>query len=257
MNNIPSADIEKCESLALNWMQSSLTLLSFANDIPLFIWQVHISPAGTNKSWVRMPQQFFLRHHGNQQQTFPPAFAQITPAYREALNLIQISPLLSFVLFYRVIEATNALRRPPTANDARIKQRIPDTWNDICHWLSESLNFSVVTVSGAHELVPEEAVGKKFSWIIENKLRPLRNVLAHGLINEPISTISNPKGAAPVFSSLDDTSFQKLVLTWLPLCQILARLALSEVGGLETGEFGEPLSLALKRRIDQEKLNAD
>ena len=253
ITGLPFNEVRACEDAALTIIQPNLALLSYNNDIPIFVWQVHIAPIGTNKTFVRMPERFFHRRNGNRQQIFPPAFALIVPSYREALNLVQISPLLSFVLFYRVIEATTALRQRPAPDNPRIRQRVPNSWPEICVWLSALLNFTTINVAGAHEIVPKEAVGKKYSWLIDERLRKLRNRIAHGLINDGTVTETNTSGDDENFSSVDDPELQVAVQQWLPLCHVLARAALNDVGGLEQVEFGEPPHLAIQERVGREQ----
>ncbi len=257
LSGLALQDLRACEFAALQIMQPSINLLSYNNDVPIFIWQIHIAPAGSNKTFVRMPEPFTPRRNGNRQDTFPQAFAQIIPAYREALNLVQVSPLLSFILFYRVIEATTALRRSSSPTDASVRQRVPAAWPDICSWLSDILNYARIDILGAHEVVPEDAVGRKYSWIITEKLRTLRNRIAHGLIDEGDGNKFDESGRDQTFSSLDDLQLQLNVQTWLPLCHVIARAALRDVGGLENTEFGQPLDIALQERAKRGEASAN
>jgi len=217
----------------------------------MYIWQVHVSPAGTRETFVRQAVPFFGKRNGNRQDIFPGTFAKIVPAYREALNIIQISPPLAFVLFYRVIEAAEELRKPPGPGDPRVKQRVPEDWSEICTWLSAILGYSRVNVAGAQNVVPTKAVGEKYSVIVKDVLRPLRNRISHGVISEK-SSVENAADAQDTFSSIDDPEMNRNVNTWMPLCHVLARTALMEVGGLERVELGEPPVLAMQRRVQRE-----
>lgn len=252
LTNIPYTEAYVCEVVALRIMQPTLSLLSFQNDVPIYIWQVHVAPAGTRETFIRQAVPFFGKSHGNRQDIFPGEFQQIVPSYREALNLSQISPPLAFVLFYRVIEATEELRKPPGPDDPRIKQSIPKDWDAICTWLATVLGYTHVNEAGAKNVVPEEAVGEKYSKIVKDVLRPLRNRIAHGVITEKPGPETETE-SQETFSSIDDPELNRNVNIWMPLCHVLARAALMEVGGLERVEFGEPPTLAMQRRVERER----
>jgi hypothetical protein len=237
LSGLGSNDAYTCETVAMQIMLPTMSLLSFANDVPLFVWQIHVAPIGTNKTFVRITSPFAPKRNGNRQHVFPHTFAMITAAYREGLNLTQVSPLFAFLLFYRVIEATKSLRAPPAPNSPRIRQRIPAEWDAARIWLSEILNTTVPSLEEARAVLPKEALNKRYSWLVSERLRPLRNQIAHGLIEEN-----------DTLSSVDDPELQAKCQQWMPVCRLLARAELTEVGGLEEVPLGLPPAIAMQQR---------
>jgi hypothetical protein len=243
ISGLPFSDAYECETAGMNIIMPTLSLLSYENNVPVFVWHVHVAPAGTNLTHVRIAAPFAPKRHGNRQHTFPPSFAKVTAAYREALNLTQISPLLAFLLFYRVLEATQSLRTPPASDAPRVKQRVPPDWEEVRTWLAASLNLPIVpSLEETQFIVPAEALNQRYSRLRDDRLRPLRNRIAHGLIDE------NGERPAEALSSVDDPDLHVEVHRWMPICRILARLELADVGGLQEVPLGIPPKVALEQR---------
>ena len=229
------ANVHFCEIAAMQIILPIMSQLSYQNDVPLFVWQIHVAPAGTAQIFVRVAVPFLPKRNGNRHHLVPSKFFKVTSAYREGLSLIQISPLFAFLLFYRVIEACTSLRTIPETSSPAVKQRIPGDWEQIRTWLAESLSMPPPSLQDALAVVPEEALGKKYRWII-NELREIRNRVAHGLVDE------NQE-----ISSVDDPVLRIKVGRWMTVCRCLARAALTEVGGLQEIEFGLPPAIAIEQ----------
>jgi hypothetical protein len=239
VSDLSASDPIACEVAAMALVTPTMTLLSYANDVPMSVWRIYISPAGTAQSFVRVTVPFAAKRHGNRHQLFSLQFSAITSAYREGLNLCGASPLYAFISFYRVIEASGSFQQGTTTNATRAQQRVPKELGEITTWLAGIMEVTSVSIQEAAMIVPEEARGRKYNWIID-QLREIRNQIAHGLLEEH---------AAPL--SVDDATLQNSVQRWMPLCRILARSRMNELAGPEDVPLGLPSAVAMQNRSAQ------
>jgi hypothetical protein len=137
--------------------------------------------------------------------------------YREALNTN--SPPYRFLCLFKIIEGV-LTRRTRLATEAlkagqkprAIVERIPDNPSEFQAWLD-----AIYHVRQWHELAlaqvfPPEIRGKKFNAVIDSQLRPLRNEVAHAIMD-----------SGELGMSADDLLKLEKVDNWLPLTRTIVR----------------------------------
>jgi len=239
VSDLSATDPYVCEVTAMALVTPTMTLLSYANDVPISVWRVYISPAGTAQSFVRVTVPFAAKRHGNRHQLIRSEFSAITSAYREGLNLCGASPLYAFISFYRVIEASGSLKKGPATKGTGAQQRVPKEWDQIATWVAGIMETTPISVDEAKLIIPDDARGKKYNWVVD-QLREIRNQIAHGLLEE---------NAAPL--SVVDPNLQNTVQRWMPLCRILARSRMNELAGPAEVPLGLPSAVAMENRRTQ------
>jgi hypothetical protein len=145
----------------------------------------------------------------NQSYWFPNDL-RIFAFYREALNTT--SPKYQFLCYFKVIELVLSLRADRVAK-ARKQGTVPTRYSDLLgeeDWFMPHLSPHLRTA----------VLGKKFTAIRDDLLRPLRNKIAHALVEEDDG------------SRLDDDE----VYPYLPIAKLMAeRLLAAEAYEQQTG----------------------
>ena len=138
--------------------------------------------------------------------------------YREALN--SNSPAYRFLCFYKIIEGLR-LRRNRLAKEARTSGReparfgfetVPSESSALRPWLNAIYGLRDWPQSAVDQVLPSDTRGKRFGQIIESKLMPLRNEVAHGILD-----------SGELGMSIDDMLKLERVNLWLPLTRTIAR----------------------------------
>lgn len=135
-----------------------------------------------------------------------PDDTRLLDLYREALNTT--SPKYQFLCFFAVIELATRIRKKKRAVDSVDHGNHPARERfDEPDWFRKILTSEVQA----------QVIGKKLSYVHEKILRPLRNQIAHALVEE-----NNDESKL----MLDDC-----IYPYLPVAKRLAeRLLLSELG---------------------------
>ncbi|MFZ0771932.1 MAG: methylamine utilization protein MauJ [Candidatus Sulfotelmatobacter sp.] len=144
-------------------------------------------------------------------------FPHYASLYREALN--SNSTVYRFLCLFKIIEGIQA-RRGRIAAEAvnagqkprSLVERIPEDKSEFQKWLD-----AVYHVREWHELAliqvfPPEIRGKKFNAIIDSQLRPLRNEVAHAIMD-----------SGELGMSADDLLKLERVDYWLPVTRTMVR----------------------------------
>jgi hypothetical protein len=183
-------------------------------NVPLYVFRIRVLEEATNVVRNIIYHQVYplvriMLDNMNQAYWFPNDI-RIFDFYREALNTT--SPKYQFLCYYKVIELVLSLRAARVA-EARKKGAVPAQYRDL---LGEEAWFMP-------HLSPDlriAVIGKKFTAIRDDLLRPLRNKIAHALVEEDDG------------SRLDDDE----VFPYLPIAKLMAeRLLAAEAFEQQTG----------------------
>jgi len=189
-------------------------------DIPIFVVQTDAVELRTGAHSGRVftaPAEAGFAVAGELTVTPGSEFHHYASLYREALN--SNSSVYRFLCMFKIIEGVLA-RRARLASEAvkaggkprALVERIPEQKADFQKWLD-----AIYHVREWHELAltqvfPPEVRGKKFNAIIHSKLRPLRNEVAHSIMD-----------TGELGMSADDLLKLEKVDQWLPLTRTIVR----------------------------------
>jgi hypothetical protein len=147
-----------------------------------------------------------------------PEFMYYAGLYREALN--SNSPAYRFLCLYKIIEGMR-LRRSRLAKEARASGQEPESFafegvpadaSALRPWLNSIFGVRDWVEQTVDQVLPADIRGKSFGYITESKLTPLRNEVAHGILD------TGEPGM-----SIDDMLKLERVNLWLPLTRTIAR----------------------------------
>lgn len=202
-----------------------LSAWSLVLDIPLSIFRVALREL---KSGI--PREIFNRPYPKASLAVPYRVwsdAEIrgcAGVYREAVNGSN-TPAYRFLCFFKLLESIR-LRRERLAQQSKIAAKpfipnkahevLPDSEQDLVVWLRAILLEapSISNRSAINSVLVPEAKGRRFGFIIDNHLRPLRDRIAHLLFDEHELEIE---------SSSDSQVTAEDVYKWLPLMKCMVR----------------------------------
>ena len=206
--------------VALSAITPSLSNISAQLDIPLFIFQADITEvASAVRSIIRtIPFQNSPLVHlpGNM---LSPDVRAYTALYRESLN--SNSPIYQFLCLYKILESIRK-RRSRLAQEARSSGRIfsrprdrfPSAPEELKPWLDAL--YPVRPPAWGDMLIKElllpEVAGRKFTYIIDTYLTPIRVNVAHAVLE-----------TGELAPSADDAINHETVYKWLPILKCLVR----------------------------------
>jgi hypothetical protein len=219
IESIYGASFVDAQLKAYRYLAPALSNWSVHLDIPLSIYQIDIKEIATGQqmwtwfnSYQGVPFAFVPKVMMRQE------FRSYASLYREALN--SNTPVYRFLCFFKIIEGIQCRRNRVNA-EARKKgeqikhfdERVPQDPADLVPWLKAICHTlrQWDPMSQDSIFVPE-AIGRKFGWIIENQLRPLRTRIAHAITDS---------GELTVLS--DEIVDLQKVNRWLPLAKCMAR----------------------------------
>ena len=214
-----AANRSTAEKLASTAVQGLLSNLSSQLDIPLIIEATEVTEIATQAKSISFIARFPLvsmavRGAG----TFnDPEFEHGIALYREALN--SNTPLYRFLCFYKILEMSKKRReRLGRKHKAALKQVRPgeqlplrdkaamEKWLNALFYVNRDWDDGVFD-----QVFILEAVGKKIGNIRDTQLRPIRDRIAHGILD------------SGEFLLLDKVEDRETVTKWLPLLRCLAR----------------------------------
>ncbi len=188
-----------------------LSIISARSDVPLQLAQVDTREceSQTLRMELIIPPAPSTLPDGSYEME--PEFRYYAGIYREALNAS--SPAYRYLCFYKVVEAI-FVRRAGSGGGAKQFERFPSESDGDKGWL-RSLYGDRVMQWGAEAIdpiIPDEARGKKFGWVREKYLNPLRTKIAHALLDD---------GA--LGATADDLTQADQIWYWLPAVRVMAR----------------------------------
>lgn len=197
-----------------------LNCLSFEHDVPIEIHQIDVIDEPTNQQsfTVRIPFAVgFL-----EALTMNLEMHRHAALYREGLNTP--NELYAFLCFFKLVELLDKERRQEDAALIASEQKprrapivAPKDDDELVKWLTRIFpSWYIWTREGVASAIPSMARGAKFGYLAEKYLTPLRNKIAHGLLDQ--------EGAIDI----DDPLLRQSVKTWTPYCRTIARMLLLE-----------------------------
>jgi hypothetical protein len=144
-------------------------------------------------------------------------FSYYASVYREALN--SNSPPYRFLCLFKIIEGISARRKRVATEMARMGQkprslveRVPASEVDFKKWLDAIYHVRDWNELALRQVFPQDIRGKKFNAIIDSALRPLRNEIAHAIMD-----------SGELGLSADDLLKAAKVDHWLPVARTIVR----------------------------------
>ena len=199
-------------------------------DIPIYVAQIEVVEIRTGARSGRLftpPAESAFAVQG--ELTIKPgsAFAHYASLYREALN--SNSAPYRYLCLFKIIEAIRA-RRERLVNEAvksgqkprTLAERVPAMEPDFQKYLDPIYHVREWHSLALTQVFPPAIRGKKFNQIIDDELRPLRNEIAHGIMD-----------SGELGISADDLVKVEKVNFWLPLTRTMVRRMLKNDFGSE------------------------
>jgi hypothetical protein len=197
----------------------SLSNWSIHLDVPVYVAQIDATELRTGAARVQMsapPLNVGFAVEG--EPKLESEFLYYAGLYREALN--SNSPVYRFLCLFKIIEGLR-VRRSRLAKVARASGREPERFETekvptelaaLRTWLTAiygERNWAKIVLD---QVAPAEIRGDRFGQIIDAKLTPLRNEVAHGILDTGELGIST-----------DDMLKIEKVNLWLPLTRTISR----------------------------------
>jgi hypothetical protein len=212
-------DFDDALKKAYHAVAPSLSNWSAHLDVPVYVAQVDATELRTGAASAQLltpPLQAAFAVEG--EPKLESEFLYYAGLYREALN--SNSPAYRFLCFYKIIEGLR-LRRSRLAKEARTSGRepqrfefeeVPSEQKASRQWLNAIYGLRDWSQMMVDQVLPSEIRGRRLGQIIESKLMPLRNEVAHGILDSGEPGIS-----------IDDMFKLERVNLWLPLTRTITR----------------------------------
>jgi hypothetical protein len=204
-------------SKAYHAVAPSLSYWSAFLDVPVLIAQMDAEERRTGARRVRFvtaPLKVAFAVPG--EPALESEFRHYASLYREALN--SNSPVYRFLCLFKIIEGIR-VRRSRLAQEAKKHgkepQRLPFEWipeDRLEDWLNALYHVREWPALVLDQVLPTMVRGKKFGTIIGSTLTPLRNEVAHGILD-----------TGELGMSADDVLKMEKVNLWLPLTRTIVR----------------------------------
>lgn len=214
-----AADRNVAQRNAATAMQGLLSNLSSQLDILLNIEIVEVTELATQARGISFVAPFpaasmAVRGAGTIND---PEFEHAVALYREALN--SNTPIYRFLCFYKILEMSRKRRErlgrkhKSALKQARPGEQVPvrdkvamEKWLNALFYVNRDWDDGIFD-----QVFIAEALGRKINNILDTQLRPIRDRVAHGILD------------SGEFLLLDKVEDRETVLKWLPLMRCLAR----------------------------------
>ncbi|HXY78655.1 MAG TPA: methylamine utilization protein MauJ [Candidatus Acidoferrales bacterium] len=200
-------------------MYSLLSHLSAQLDVPLIVELVEVVEVTTQSRGILFTAPFpatpmAVRGTGEMKD---PEFEHTMALYREALN--SNTEIYRFLCFYKILEISRKQRErlgrkhKGAMNPHREGEQIPlrnrsemERWMKALYHVNRDWDEGVL-----NQVFIPEVSGKKLNNIFDNQLRPIRDKIAHGILDS---------GELLLLDRMED---RQLVAKWLPFLRCAAR----------------------------------
>jgi len=206
VNNIAANSFIDAKTRSYELLTPMLSMLSFEYDIPVEIKKVIVEERKTGG----MSLEFRIQFPKKTFKVIPVVaiskeISVLLAHYREGLNSTSIN--YSFLCFYRILEAIYDKRQK------EVGQR------GLRHMFQRENRINEKDLNGLDAHMPKykELIGKKFRWLCDIALTPIRVKIAHGLLT-PDGFFEN---------TVDDMHLRNSVSYWVRIAQILARIEIN------------------------------
>lgn len=197
----------------------SLSNWSVHLDVPVYVAQIDATEVRTGAARVQMSAPPLIAGFAVEAEPkLEPEFLYYAGLYREALN--SNSPVYRFLCLYKIIEGLR-IRRARLAKEARTagrepehfdSEKIPNELAALKTWLTAIYSNREWSQAALDQVAPLDIRGNRFAQIVDSKLTPLRNEVAHGILDTGELGIST-----------DDMLKTEKVNLWLPLTRTIGR----------------------------------
>lgn len=197
----------------------SLSNWSVHLDVPVYVAQIDATELRTGAASTQLlmpPLEAAFAVEG--EPKLESEFRYYAGLYREALN--SNGPAYRFLCLYKIIEGLR-VRRARLAKEARASGRephrfdfedVPPESSALRPWLNAIYGLRDWSELAIKQVLPPDIRGKRFGQIIESRLTPLRNEVAHGILD-----------SGELGMSIDDMLKLERVNRWLPLTRTIVR----------------------------------
>lgn len=222
-HRVQADTFSQAEAIFTDALKRWLSSTSIALDVPVELASVHTIELKTGNHQL----EHFAPVHEQSWAAIPrfqnsPEYAFYASLYREGTN--SNSPVYEFLCFFKVLEGLFARRERLNqelvargGTPRHFRERLPFVYDDAVAFLK--LLFRDVTWN--KEIIDtifiREVAGKRLSGILKEKMRPLRNGVAHGVF-----------GASELTVDVDAELHVREVRRWLPITKVLVRYLLRE-----------------------------
>jgi hypothetical protein len=189
-------------------------------DIPLYVVQTDVIEMRTMAHSGRVftpPSEARFAVKAELQIKLGSEFLHYASLYREALN--SNSPIYRFLCLFKIIEGIIARRTRMAAEAVKsgtkpraLVERIPADSAAFKAWLDAVYHIREWHELSLRQVFPPAIRGKKFNAIIDSDLRPLRNEIAHAIMD-----------SGELGMSADDLLKVGTVDHWLPVTRTIVR----------------------------------
>lgn len=217
-HRVRAESFRHAEQRVRNAIASWLSHVSLLLDVPLQVATMHITELATGNQMIDAAAPM-LDVAPDVIGPMPDSkeLAFYASLYREALN--SNSPIYQFLCLFKIIEGVQK-RRERLDRDivarggtpTRLRERLPSDPLSAAAWLNELFYAREWDCNVVNMVFPHEILGKRMNAVLETHLRPLRNHVAHAVLDSGEMTLST------------DEAFQVAdVDRWLPITKCYAR----------------------------------
>jgi hypothetical protein len=200
-------------------VQTVLSEYSASLDIPIQVDLIEVTEIATSNKSLTLTALFRTGGSTAPIKAFDPEFANLAALYREAL--ISNTPAYRYLCFYKILEASRKRREllgrklKKQYRPVREGEVIPASHAEQISWLKAIFigpqDWDQLTLN---QIFPPEARGKKLTALFDSELRPLRDRIAHGILD------------SGKYLHVDDLVAIREITKWLPLVRCAARRTL-------------------------------
>ena len=219
IESLEANGFEDAELKGYRIVAPTLSQWSILRDIPIHVFQTDSIELATGNT-----RMSFDNPHVETTFAVPPRarmtddFRRYASLYREALNCNTAA--YRFLCFYKIIEGIMARRnrlngeaRSRGEEPKRYDERLPADRDACPQWLNaifyERPNWDAISIG---ETFTPKLLGKKFTWILDKQLRPLRHNIAHAVLDS---------GEPPLLA--DEGEDLQRITRLLPMTRCIAR----------------------------------
>jgi hypothetical protein len=200
-------------------VQTVLSEYSASLDIPIQIDLIEVTEMATSNKSLTLIASFRTGGSSAPIEAFDPEFANLAALYREAL--ISNTPAYRYLCFYKILEASRKRRERLSRKlkkqyrPIREGEHIPASHAEQISWLKAIFvgqdDWGELALN---QVFPAEVRGKKLTALFDSQLRPLRDRIAHGILD------------SGKYLHVDDLAAVREITKWLPFLRCAVRRTL-------------------------------
>lgn len=207
------------EMRATRVAQSMLSEYAANLDIPICFELIEVTELKTQNKSLSLVSPFVSAGSSAPIKTYDAEFSVVAGLYREGLN--SNTPAYRFLCFYKILEFSRKRRErlgrklKKKLQPLRDGELIPSLPQEQVSWLNSIFytkrEWDELTL---RQIFPQEVHGKKLTALFDTKLRPIRDRIAHGILD------------SGQYLHLDDLSSIRDISKWLPFLRCAVRRVL-------------------------------